>query len=170
VSLIAPSDPDHSSCRYSGRSQCRSTDVWKGRSVERDNMRFHSNATKDYSLYALLLTVPPPWGSHLSRRPKISHARMQSKENMTAKRDRTERKERKKQTRSSPVPFPFFPSRGSRGIVKIQTWRSLVPERRDVQSRCCLLRLVSGCIGGFWCGPGRWCVGNAVVGLHWRVR
>jgi hypothetical protein len=35
--------------------------------VERDKKPFHSCATKDYSLYALLLAIPPPWGSHLSK-------------------------------------------------------------------------------------------------------
>ena len=35
--------------------------------MERDNTPFHSLVLQYYRLYALLHTVPPPWGSHLSK-------------------------------------------------------------------------------------------------------
>jgi hypothetical protein len=70
VSLVASSDSDHSSCHVVALVPAPVYGCVKGRSVESDNMQFHANATKDYSLYALLLAVPPPWGSHLSRPPE----------------------------------------------------------------------------------------------------
>ena len=48
--------------------------------VERDNTLFISIVLEDYSLYALHLAVPPPWGFHLSNPPNIkSHPREEIK-------------------------------------------------------------------------------------------
>jgi len=42
----------------------------------KDNTLFISIVLQDYSLYALHLAIPPPWGFHLSNPPNIkSHPR-----------------------------------------------------------------------------------------------
>ena len=51
----------------------RSAGSWgsRDRSVEGDNTLFISIVLEEYSLYALHLAIPPPWGFHLSNPPNI---------------------------------------------------------------------------------------------------
>ena len=59
---------------------CCGRKIWRGGGGVRDNTLFISIVLEDYSLYALHLAIPPPWGFHLSNLPNIkSHPREEIK-------------------------------------------------------------------------------------------
>jgi hypothetical protein len=98
------------------------------RSVERDNMPVHSGASQDYSLYALHLAVPSPWGSHPSQLPEEINAPRKSKDKISTTYTTRENRQYKENSRC-PLRFVVI----GRCIVNVQRRRSAgACNRREV--------------------------------------